>query len=385
MKKLTLILFFTPFALYAQLSAHEVFLRFNSAVQNLHKVEYKRAFEISNPTENYFHRDTSILYAEFDKGRPADVFRYIRTGPEFKRIYTPENILNLNTRERQYEVEKSEVADARIYHSLLDLRVGLPKIPGEEGTAKTVNDTIVLGKKYYVLTVMLPAGRHMDFPQGMGTLGIKTLISTYTFLLDTDTYLPYLLIYTNSNDPKYCVKSYYLDVNLQPVSPKPAEWSLAGYPDYKPKEKVVQNPAIKVGEPFPDWNLPVFHPQKADHTLSFSDVKGKLTVIEFWVKNCGYCQVAFKDMKQLSEKYKNKPLNIVSINMEDSDTIKDFEFIYNKHQPAYTMLYQGSGLAKQAGVYSFPRTLVLNEKGEVIFHAEGFSFEKTDEFLAKYF
>lgn len=385
MKKLTFILFLMPPVLAAQQSADEIFLRFNSAVQDLRKVEYTRVFEIINPTENYFHKDTSVLYAEFDKSYPADVFRYMRTGPAFKRIYTPENIIYLDTNERRYELEKSRIDGARVYHSLLDLRVGLPKIPGEEGTVKTAKDTVILGKRYHHLTVKLPAGRNMSFPEGMGTLGIKTIISTYSFILDPETWLPYLLIYTNSKDPQYCVKNYYLELNLQPDSPKPAEWTLEGYPDYRPKEKVVQNPAIKTGEPFPEWSLPVFDPRKMNQSLSLSGVKGKLTVMEFWVKNCGYCQLAFKDMKQLSEKYKNMPLNIVSINMEDSDTLKDFEFIYTKHQPIYTMLYRGSALAKQVGVYSFPRTIILNERGEVILHADGFSFEKVDGFLEKYF
>lgn len=385
MKKTAFILCLMPLALTAQQSADEIFLRFNSAVQDLRKVEYTRIFEIINPAENYFHKDTSVLYTEFDKNYPADILRYMRTGPRFKRIYTPENQISLDTDEKQYEVENGGVADARVYHSLLDLRVGLPKIPWEEGTVKTVNDTVILGKKYYYLTVKLPAGRNMSFPEGLGTLGIKTLVSMYSFVLDPETYLPYLLVYRNSNDPDYCVKSYYLGLNLQPHGPEPAEWTLAGYPDYRQKVKVPQKPFVRVGEPFPDWELPVFHPQKTGETLSLDAVKGKLTVIEFWVKNCGYCQEAFKDMKQLSEKYKNKPLNIISINMEDTDTLNDFEFIYNKHQPVYTMLYQGSALAKQAGVYSFPRTIVLNENGEVILHETGFSFEKVDGFLGKYF
>lgn len=385
MKRIIVILFFMPLALSAQQSAHEIFLRFNSAVQNLSKVEYTRVFEIINPTENYFHKDTTVMYIEFDKNYPADIFRYMRTGPTFKRIYTPENSIMLNTNERHYEVEKSNVANVRVYHSLLDLRVGLPKIPEEEGTIKTVSDTIIHDKRYHHLKVVLPAGRNIDFPEGMGTLGIKTIISTYSFIVDPVTYLPYLLIYRNSNDTSYSVKNYYLGLNPKPNGPKSADWVLDGYSDYKPKVKVTQNPFIKVGESFPDWELPVFHPQKTDQTLSLNAIKGKLTVIEFWVKNCGFCQEAFKDMKQLSEKYTGKALNILSINMEDTDTIKDFEFIYYKHKPIYTMLYKGAELAKEIGVYSYPRTIVLDEKGEVIFTASGFSFEKVNGFLEKYF
>ena len=366
----------------AQNPAARVLENFNAAIQNIKHIEYTRIFEINNPGADYFHKDTTSLYVEFSNSYPADLYRYIRTAKTYKRIYTQQDDIMLNTEEKNYETEKSNLSNAGIYHSILTLRVALPKLLDIEQLEKTVSDTVINNRMFVTLKVKLLEGKIIDFPNGINQLSLKTIVSFHTFVLDPDTWLPLLLIYENSHSKGYSVKNYFLDINLNPAAPSPGAWTLAGYPDFKKKSNPEITPFIKVGEAFPDWELPVFQPGKAPQTLSLSDIKGKFTVIEFWVKNCGPCQEAFKDMKQLSQKYQS--INILSINMEDKDTEKDLDFIFRREQPLYRMLYRGSGLAKTIGVNSYPRVIILDETGKVIFTTIGFSFEKVDNFLKEH-
>lgn len=378
---ITLLSVFGSLNLIAQANANQIFIKLNEAIQKLEYVSYDRAFEIYNPSENYFHKDTSNIYVEFNTNYPADVFRTTRKGNDFKRLYTQENVIFLQTKDKTYEIEKSDIGAASIYHSVLDLRVALPKILREGETKMSLADTTLNGQEYFCLKVTLPAGRNINFPHGLGTLGIKTIISTYTFIIDKTSYLPYLLVYTKSDKVDYATKNYFLNINTRPVQPDSMFWNLAGYPEYRQKAELANNPIIKVGDSFPVWTLPVFQPQNLVKTMSSDE--GKVTVLEFWVKNCGYCQEAFKDMKQLSEKYKDTPINILSVNIDDKDTLKDLEFIFDKHKPIYPILYKGENLAKSVGIYSYPRTIILDKDGKVILHAAGFSFNKVDTFLEK--
>ncbi|MBX2953092.1 MAG: TlpA family protein disulfide reductase [Leadbetterella sp.] len=366
----------------AQNSAAQVLENFNAAVQKIKHIEYTGILEINNPGDDYFHKDTTLLYVEFDKSYPADLYRYIRTAKTYKRIYTTQEDIILNTSDKDYEAKRSDLSDAGIYHSILTLRVALPQLLNTEQLEKTVSDTVINNRVFVLLKVKLPEGKIIDFPTGINQLSLKTIVSLHTFVLDPDTWLPWLLIYENSHNKGYSVKNYFLDINLNPSAPSPTTWTLAGYPDFKKKSDPELNPFIKVGEAFPDWELPVFQPGKTPQTLSSSHTKGKFTLIEFWVKNCGPCQEAFKDMKQLSQKYQS--INILSINMEDKDTEKDLDFIYRREQPLYPILYRGSGLAKAIGVNSYPRGILLDETGKVIFTIIGFNFEKVDTFLKTY-
>ena len=49
---------------------------------------------------------------------------------------------------------------------------------------------------------------------------------------------------------------------------------------------------------------------QGQNNISYKEsLKGKVTVLEFWIKSCGYCMLAFEDMRKLKDQYSDKNVN----------------------------------------------------------------------------
>lgn len=97
-----------------------------------------------------------------------------------------------------------------------------------------------------------------------------------------------------------------------------------------PAKGTVDNKSItplNIGDQIPDelWNTPlqvVNHPEGKE-TISLSDYKGKLIILDFWATWCAPCIRAFPELVELSKEFKGH-LQIVLVTSEEHKKIADF-------------------------------------------------------------
>lgn len=114
----------------------------------------------------------------------------------------------------------------------------------------------------------------------------------------------------------------------------------------KPVEKPLPNLSLKTieGE---EWNL--------------YDERGKVVLLNFWATWCAPCREEIPILVKLSERYKEKDVRIVGINLDSDNTdlvktfIKDFQISY-----PILLTVPGSLLTQQKAV---PMSLLVDEKG----------------------
>lgn len=70
--------------------------------------------------------------------------------------------------------------------------------------------------------------------------------------------------------------------------------------------------------PAPDFKLEDI----SGKTLSLSDVKGKVVLVDFWATWCSPCLMSIPELVDLQGKYKSKGLVIVGINVDDEKVSK---------------------------------------------------------------
>jgi len=109
-------------------------------------------------------------------------------------------------------------------------------------------------------------------------------------------------------------------------------------------------------------------------------LKGKIIVMEFWIKNCGYCIAAFNSLKELQTKYGDE-IEILSINAYDKN--EDIAFFYTRENPVYKMLYNGNSVAKKLGINSYPTVLIIDTHGPVLYSSTGFNKEKIEAIITQ--
>lgn len=359
---------------------NQLFQKTATALQELSVIRYDSYREINNFRDNYFSKNTGTAYFEFDRSREGELLRCQLRSKTALQVYNGTELFSLYAADSSFEGGKSN-ADALsnlslLYNSMATLRISLPVIAADPSVQKSVSDTLVDGKKYHLLKFSFDK-KGLGFPSGF-TYFDAEVTRYYELLTDPATDLPFMILDRNSiMKDQYFTKTVFSDIRLQPSRPAPDSWFLSSYTGYAPKTRPSQKPMVRTGNLLPSFTLATMDPLKTD-SLSSTSLKGKKTMLEFWIKNCGYCMAAFPDMKALQKEY-GAAVNIVSVNAYEER--EDVEFFYKREQPAYRMLYNGEKLANSLGIYGYPSVIIVDEKGKVVYAKAGFNRQEVEKVL----
>ncbi len=102
-------------------------------------------------------------------------------------------------------------------------------------------------------------------------------------------------------------------------------------------------------------------------TISFSDFLGKPIVINAWASWCGPCSAELPDFQKAYEKYSGD-VEFLMINLTDGYTEtyeSTLQFIEDNNYTFPVYLDTLGQLSYSYQIYSIPRTLFINENGEI--------------------
>ena len=103
------------------------------------------------------------------------------------------------------------------------------------------------------------------------------------------------------------------------------------------------------------------------------DFANQATLVNFFFPRCPYCNVELPEIQKIYDKYKEKGLSVVWINIlpEENNLIAGWEMARNLTVP---VLIGGSqeALQRDYGINSTPSTYLLDRDGRVLFHEDGY-------------
>lgn len=133
---------------------------------------------------------------------------------------------------------------------------------------------------------------------------------------------------------------------------------------FKPEEK--PTPLLNPGDTAPDWNL-----STADgESLSLTQLKGKVVLIDFTGDGCPACMLAIPPLINLQQKYKGSDVAIISINIDG--TKKSITNLINKYHITYPVYINGKTTGDAYHVQAIPNFYIINKQGMVSVVHEGF-------------
>lgn len=104
--------------------------------------------------------------------------------------------------------------------------------------------------------------------------------------------------------------------------------------------------------------------------LSLSDIKSKVTIIDFWASWCGPCRKENPNVVKLYKKYHKKGLEIIGVSLDKAGQEKRWKDAIKKDKLTWPQVSNLQGwnepIAKQYNVRSIPRTFILDENGKII-------------------
>lgn len=113
------------------------------------------------------------------------------------------------------------------------------------------------------------------------------------------------------------------------------------------------------------WELPVYNSGEKFDSEKYPE---QLKLLEFYFNGCHYCN---ENAPKVSEMAKSHP-NVVVVDVSVDCEKEEYEAWISKHHPSWPILNACSSVVPDLyDVASYPTTVILGRKGEILYRASG--------------
>ena len=302
----------------AQNTGSDVLQKVSDKLNSCQTISYDYYRSVNAFSEDYHSEISGTTFLDFENADTVLGFKFQLESEQGKTIYNGAESFYLNKKDKTIKISYNPALDdfeplSFFVNSVVTLKKVLPTLIADKEIAKTLSDTTISNKRFYLVSFVL----HDKTITSLGTLSdiILKRDFLYKLIVDEESFLPISIIQTNNAAPKDYLLTSFSNIISSGIDIAEDSWYYSTYTkDYKPasEETLV---LIKQNTASPDWQLPLFD---SNDTIALSNLKGKVVLLEFWIKNCGYCVAAVPKINALVEKYKAHNFEVIGINSHDT-------------------------------------------------------------------
>lgn len=116
--------------------------------------------------------------------------------------------------------------------------------------------------------------------------------------------------------------------------------------------------AALVGKPAPDWEA-----KDVDGKIHrLVDYRGRVVVMDFWYRGCGWCMTAMPQVKQVAEAFRDEPVSVLGMSIDED--VKDAQVVIEALALNYPTI-RAAGLPERFEVQGYPTLIVVDPRGLV--------------------
>jgi thiol-disulfide isomerase/thioredoxin len=113
-----------------------------------------------------------------------------------------------------------------------------------------------------------------------------------------------------------------------------------------------------IGKPAAGWELKGLDGK----THALSDFRGKVVVLDFWYRGCGWCIKAMPQLNALASQFEGRPVVVLGMNTDQNEA--DAKFVRDAMSLKYATL-RAEGIPEKYGVRGFPTLIIIDSEGTV--------------------
>jgi thiol-disulfide isomerase/thioredoxin len=113
-----------------------------------------------------------------------------------------------------------------------------------------------------------------------------------------------------------------------------------------------------IGHAAPSWEVKDLEGK----THALEQYRGKVLVLDFWYRGCGWCMRAMPQVKEVERHYRGRPVAVFGMNNDRKE--EDARFVVEKMSLEYPVL-RSDELPGKYGVKGFPTLIVIDQQGKV--------------------
>jgi peroxiredoxin len=123
---------------------------------------------------------------------------------------------------------------------------------------------------------------------------------------------------------------------------------------------------LSIGKPAPDFTV-----QDSDRSVSLSQYRGKIVVLNFWATWCPPCVEEMPSLVQMQKKFQDKGVTVLAVSVDDDPDayhkfLKDHAVdLLTVRDPGGPKTDQGvnAPVASRYGTYKFPESYIIDRNG----------------------
>jgi RNA polymerase sigma factor (sigma-70 family) len=116
--------------------------------------------------------------------------------------------------------------------------------------------------------------------------------------------------------------------------------------------------AILVGKPAADWEAKDINGK--GHRMA--DYRGRVVVMDFWYRGCGWCMTAMPHVNRISEAFRDQPVSVLGMSVDEDE--RDARIVIEAMKLRYPTI-RAAELVERFGIQAYPTLIVIDQRGKI--------------------
>lgn len=348
-------------------TADQLLAEVHRKLESVKTLRYRYLLELNYLSENYNSSISGTAFLDFSAPDSLLGFKYQIEGELHKFVYNGTESFTIDKSRKTMSLNTKPKFEnftglTPFHNSVVTLKKSIPALIADKAIIKSVSDTSIAKQDFYLVKLVLNK-RVIERLGGLSELSLERKI-IYDIIIDKSSYMPLQVIQGNSVNQDF-TRSVFSEIVVNPESPTELSWYYTSYTKEFPITRKKPLEPLALHASAPEWELPLLG---SSQPMRLSQLKGKVVLLEFWTKNCGYCIAAVSKLNTLSKHFQGKGLVVLGVNLHDK--VEDIHYFNQRTEPAYQTVYKGQKVAEEYGVGFFPTIVLLDKGGRVLYNGE---------------